>query len=48
VEYDVIQFSRLSLADDLPRFVEALQGQQAVDKVCVGGVIVWGEAVARG
>jgi len=25
VEYEIIQFSRLRLADDLPRFVEALQ-----------------------
>ncbi len=46
VEYEIIQFSRLRLADDLPRFVEALQGEQAVGKVGVGGDIIWGEAEA--
>ncbi len=42
VEYEIIQFSRLRFVDDLPRFVEALQGEQAVAKVCVGGDIIRG------
>ena len=31
-EYVIIHFSRLRFVDDLPRFVEALQGEQAVAK----------------
>ena len=45
-EYVIIQFSRLRFVDDLPRFVETLQGDQAVAKVCLGGATVWGEAEA--
>ena len=36
VQYQIIHFSRLRFVDDLPRFVEALQGKQAVAKVYVG------------
>ena len=32
--------------NDLPRLVEALQGEQAVAKVCVGASIIRGEAEA--
>ena len=46
MEYDVIQFSRLRFVDDLPRFVEALQGDQTVAKVFVGGNTIRGEAEA--
>src|SRR6266853_2243384 len=46
VEYEIIQFSRLRLLNDLPRFIEALQGEQAVDKIGVGGNIIRGEAEA--
>ena len=35
VEYEIIQFSRLRLVDDLPRFVEALQGKSVVGEICV-------------
>src|SRR5580698_9146932 len=40
VEYDIIQFSRLRFVDDLPRLVEALQGEQDVAKVAIKGAIV--------
>ena len=33
VEYEIIQFSRLRLVDDLPRFVEALQGKGVVGEI---------------
>src|SRR5450759_2472021 len=45
VEYRTIHFSRLYLVDDLPCLVEALQGEQAVAKVCVRATIR-GEAKA--
>ena len=35
VEYAIIQFSRLRLVDDLPRFVEALQGKGVVGEIRV-------------
>ena len=31
----IIQFSRLRLVDDLPRFVEALQGKGVVGEILV-------------
>ena len=33
VEYEIIQFSRLRLVDDLPRFVETLQGKGVVGEI---------------
>src|SRR5580700_7177931 len=44
VEYVIIQFSRLRLVDDLPRFIETLQGEQAVAKTYVGCGTIRGEA----
>ena len=35
MEYDIIQFSCLCLLNDLPRFVESLQGKQAVGEIRV-------------
>ena len=35
VEYEIIQFSRLRLVDDLPRLVEALQGKGVVGEIPV-------------
>ena len=35
VQYEIIQFSRLRLVDDLPRFVEALQGKGVVGEILV-------------
>ena len=35
VEYEIIQFSRLRLVNDLPRFVEALQGKSVVGEIAV-------------
>ncbi len=35
VENEIIQFSRLRLVDDLPRFVEALQGKGVVGEIDV-------------
>ena len=35
VEYEIIQFSRLRLVDDLPRLVEALQGKSVVGEIDV-------------
>ena len=35
VQYAIIQFSRLRLVNDLPRFVEALQGKGVVGEILV-------------
>jgi hypothetical protein len=35
VEFEIIQLSRLRLLNDLPRFVESLQGEQVVAEVCI-------------
>ena len=35
MEYEIIHFSRLRLVDDLPRFVEALQGKGVVGEILV-------------
>ena len=35
VQYEIIQFSRLRLVDDLPRFVETLQGKGVVGEIVV-------------
>ena len=37
VEHEIIQFSRLRLVDDLPRFVETLQGKGVVGEILVSG-----------
>jgi hypothetical protein len=37
VEYEIIQFSRLYLVDDLPRFVKALRGKSQVREIYVNG-----------
>src|SRR5262245_28219268 len=40
VEDDIIQFSRLRLLDDLPRFAEVMQGEQAVAEVLIWADII--------
>ena len=46
MENEIIQFSRLCLLDDLPHFLEALQGEQAVAEVLIWADIIRGEAQA--
>ncbi len=40
VEYEIIQFSRLRLVNDLPRFVETLQGKGVVGEIGVQSCLI--------
>ena len=46
VQHAIIQFSRLRFVNDLPRFVEALQGERRVGEIVVRTDIIRGEAQA--